>query len=197
MGFPGGSDGKESACNVEDLGLIPGLGESPGRGHGSSLQYSCLEKPHGQRSLAGYSPWGCKESDMTEWLNTHTHMHPNMHHSIIFNGQDMEMTQIPTKRWMDEEDAIYKDIYILYIYIYNWLLLIHKKNEILPFMITWMELVDVPWNKTETDKYCMISPTCEIWKNKWTNIVRQKQLMDTEKKLVVARGEKVGNKWNR
>ena len=34
------------------------------------LQYSCLENPHGQRSLAGYSPWGCKESDMTEQLNT-------------------------------------------------------------------------------------------------------------------------------
>ena len=84
-------------------------------------------------------------------------MHHNMHHSIIFNGQDMEMTQISTKRWMDKEDAIYKNIYI-----HNWLLLIRKKNEILPFMITWMELVDVPWNKTETDKYCMISPTCEI-----------------------------------
>ena len=37
-----------------------------GRRNGSPLQYSCLENPHGQRSLAGYSPWGCKESDMTE-----------------------------------------------------------------------------------------------------------------------------------
>ena len=52
LGFPGGSDGKESACNVEDLGLISGLGRSPGRGHGNPLQYSCLENPHGQRSLA-------------------------------------------------------------------------------------------------------------------------------------------------
>ena len=59
MGFPGGSDGKESACNVRDLGLIPGLGRYPGGGHGNRLQYSCLENPHGQRSLAGYSPWGC------------------------------------------------------------------------------------------------------------------------------------------
>ena len=54
--FPGGSVGKESACNVGDLGLIPGLGRSPGRGHGTCLQYSCLENPHGQRRLAGYSP---------------------------------------------------------------------------------------------------------------------------------------------
>ena len=43
MGFPGGSDGKESACNVEDLCSIPGLGSSPGEGHGNPLQYSCLE----------------------------------------------------------------------------------------------------------------------------------------------------------
>ena len=40
MGFPGGSDGKESACNAGDLGLIPGLGRSPGEGNGNLLQYS-------------------------------------------------------------------------------------------------------------------------------------------------------------
>ena len=51
-------------------GSIPGLGRSPGEVHGNPLQYSCLENPHGQRSLAGYSPWGHKESDMTEWLIT-------------------------------------------------------------------------------------------------------------------------------
>ena len=45
MGFPGGSDGKESACNAGDLGLIPGLGRSPGGGNGYSLQYSYLENP--------------------------------------------------------------------------------------------------------------------------------------------------------
>ena len=65
-GFPCGSAGQESACNVGDLGSILGLGKSPGGGHGNPLQYSCLENPHGQRSLAGYSPWGHKESDMTE-----------------------------------------------------------------------------------------------------------------------------------
>jgi len=72
LGFPGGSDCKESACNVGDLGLIPGSGKSPEEGHGNSLQYSCLENPHGQRSLTDWSPWGCKESDMTEQLSTHT-----------------------------------------------------------------------------------------------------------------------------
>ena len=64
--FPGGSDGKESACNVGDVASIPGLGRYPGGGRGNPFQYFCLENPHGQRSLEGYSPWGLKELDMTE-----------------------------------------------------------------------------------------------------------------------------------
>ena len=44
-GFPGGSDGEESACSAGDPGLIPGLGRSPGEGNGNPLQYSCLENP--------------------------------------------------------------------------------------------------------------------------------------------------------
>ena len=44
----------------------PGLGRSPGGGHGNPLQYSSLENPHGWKSLVGYSPWGHKESDTTE-----------------------------------------------------------------------------------------------------------------------------------
>ena len=50
-GFLGGSVSKESACSARDLGLIPGLGRSPGEGHGNPLQHSWLENPHGQRSL--------------------------------------------------------------------------------------------------------------------------------------------------
>ena len=69
MGFPGGSDGKEPTCSAGDLGSIPGLGRSPGGGHGNPLQYSCLENPHGQRSLEGYSPQGVKESDTAERLS--------------------------------------------------------------------------------------------------------------------------------
>ena len=53
--FPGGSDGKQSACNVGDLGLIPGLRRSPGRGQGNPLQCFCLENPHGQRNLMAHS----------------------------------------------------------------------------------------------------------------------------------------------
>ena len=60
LDFPGGSDGKESAWNMGDLGSIPGLGRSPRKGHGNPLQYSGLKNPHRQRSLVGYSPWGHK-----------------------------------------------------------------------------------------------------------------------------------------
>ena len=66
MGFPCGSNSKESACNVGDPGSIPRLGRSPAGGHANPLHYSCLENPHGQRSLVGDSPWDCKESETTE-----------------------------------------------------------------------------------------------------------------------------------
>ena len=78
MDFLGGSDSKESACNVGNLGSIPGLGRSPGEGYGNPLQYSCRENPHGQRILEGCSPWGRKESDTTEGLST------AQDHCIIF-----------------------------------------------------------------------------------------------------------------
>ena len=61
-GFPGGLDGKESACSAGDRGSIPGSGRSPG-------------EFHGQKSLVGYSPWGYREWETTKWL-THTHTPP-------------------------------------------------------------------------------------------------------------------------
>ena len=71
LDFPGGSDGKESACNAGDLGLIPGLARSSGKGNGTPLQVLLPGKSHGRRSLVGCSPWGCKELDTTERLHFH------------------------------------------------------------------------------------------------------------------------------
>ena len=73
QGFAGGSDSKESACNMGDLGLIPGLGRSPGECNGNPLQYSCLENP-----MDGGVWWStvhgvAKETDMTERLHFHIH----------------------------------------------------------------------------------------------------------------------------
>ena len=67
-GFIFGSDGKESACNARDLGLIPGLGRFPGEGNGNPLQYSCLENAMDKGSLVGCRPWGPKEPDTTEQI---------------------------------------------------------------------------------------------------------------------------------
>ena len=72
-GFPGGTVVKNlpaSAGGARDTGLILGWERSPVEGNGNLLKYSCLGKSHGQRSLVCYSPWSCKESNMTE--HTHT-----------------------------------------------------------------------------------------------------------------------------
>ena len=64
MGCPDGSDGKASAWRMmRETWVQPRSGRSPGERNGYPLLYSCLENSHGQRSLAGYRPWGCKESE--------------------------------------------------------------------------------------------------------------------------------------
>jgi len=68
MGFPDGSDGKESACNVGDLGSFSGLGRSPGEGKCLSIPVLLPREFHGQKCLVAYRPWGCKESETTEQL---------------------------------------------------------------------------------------------------------------------------------
>ena len=73
-GFPSGSEGKESACNAEDPGSIPGSGRSPWRRKWQPTPVFLPGKFHGQRSLTSYCPWGRKELDMTEQL---THLCTN------------------------------------------------------------------------------------------------------------------------
>ena len=68
MGFPSGSDGKDSACNAGDPNSIPGLGGSPVEGNGNPLQYSCLENSMDRGDWWAIIHGGRKESDMTERL---------------------------------------------------------------------------------------------------------------------------------
>ena len=82
-----------SACNVGDVGSIPGSGRSPGEGNGNPLQVFWPGKSHGQRSLAGYSLWGRKESDMTERLHFHFslftfhfHLHLRLNTFLMFKS---------------------------------------------------------------------------------------------------------------
>ena len=73
VGVPGSSAGKDSACNVGDLGLIPGLRRSPA-GYGNPLKYSCLVNSTVRGACrAGYSPRGHRELDTTEQLSTVQH----------------------------------------------------------------------------------------------------------------------------
>ena len=69
MGFPGGSDGKESACSSGDPSSFPGLERSLGEGNGYPHPVFWPGNFHRQRSLADYSPWSCKELDTTESLS--------------------------------------------------------------------------------------------------------------------------------
>ena len=83
-GPPGWYCGKESTCHCRGCGFDPWIGKIPWRRKWQPTPDSFLEKSHGQRSLASYSPWGHKESDMTEQLNTHTHTHTHTPNTLIF-----------------------------------------------------------------------------------------------------------------
>ena len=90
MSFPGGVSGKEPTWQCrryKRCGSIPGSGRSPGGGHGNPLQYSCLENLHGQRSLAGYSPWGHTVWTPLKQLSTHAHI-------TMYDSVYMSITQI-------------------------------------------------------------------------------------------------------
>ena len=69
QGFPGSSNGKESACNTGDLDLIPASGKSPGEGNGHSPQYSCMKNPMDGGAWQATVHGGRKESDTTERLH--------------------------------------------------------------------------------------------------------------------------------
>ena len=83
-GFLGDSDGKESACNVGDLGWIPGSGRSPGEGNGCSLQYSCLENSM-DRGAWRATVHRVAES-RTGLSDQHTHTHTHTHTHMIYWG---------------------------------------------------------------------------------------------------------------
>ena len=86
MGFPSGSVVKNLPANAGDMGLIPGSGRFPGEGNGNPPQYSCLGESHGQRSLAGYSSWGCKRVE----------------HNLATKQQHLS-----SHRWTESKDEIY------------------------------------------------------------------------------------------
>ena len=79
---------KESTCQAGDMGSIPELGRSPGEGNGNPLQYSCLGKSHGQKSLVVYSPWGCFDSKRVE-NDLAINNNWDLHHSLTATGSSL------------------------------------------------------------------------------------------------------------
>ena len=96
LGFPGVSNSKKNPPAMWETWT-----RSPGGGHGNPLQYSCPENPHGQRSPAGYSPCGCKESDMTERLSTaHSNNQDKIERPRIFEAVHKRCpTHWARRRW--------------------------------------------------------------------------------------------------
>ena len=97
-GFPGGSEGKESACKAGDLGSIPGLGIFPGEENGNPLQYSCLENPM-DRGVWRATVCGIKKSQtLLSDSHTHTYTHTQEtknHHHYQDGGHFHHLQKIP------------------------------------------------------------------------------------------------------
>ena len=99
MGFPGGSDLKESARNIRNPGLIPGSGRSPGEGKGNPLQYSCLENPMDRGAWQAIVHGVTKESDITEQLTLSLSKNPTAaksHVRTCSGTKGLHMAMIPS-----------------------------------------------------------------------------------------------------
>ena len=142
MGFPCGYSGKESACNVGDLGLIPGLRRSPGEGKGYPLQYSGLENSMDDV----YSPWGCKESDRTEWLS------PSLWASLIAQLVKNLPAVQETGVWsLGREDSLKKEM--------------ATHSSTLAWRIPWTEEPGSPWGCKESDTLYVGATINSTWKS--------------------------------
>ena len=96
-----GSDGKESTCNAGDLESIPGLGRSPGGGHGNPFQRSCLEHPHGQRSLVDYMQSMGSQRDRHVWVTKHSTAHSTMAHQPRYYWKTRLKHFLSRKYWIN------------------------------------------------------------------------------------------------
>ena len=115
MGFPGGSDSKESACNVGDLDSIPWFGRSPGRGYGNTLQYSCQRIPMDRGAWQDTIQGGSKEMDTSKQLSTQTNVHKILNNTL----------QNERLNYMLILMSILADVLCNNIYILNKIIMLH------------------------------------------------------------------------
>ena len=108
-GLPSSSMSYEPACNAEDLGSIPGLGRSPGEGNGNPLQYSCLENPRGQRSLASYTVHGVSRVRRDSATKPPPHHTTNNRPQTCLSAFYLQMTQKHLDSYTSPQDKqLYK-----------------------------------------------------------------------------------------
>ena len=149
MGFPGASNGKESACNAGDLGSVPGLRRCPGEGKRYPLQDSGLE-----------NPMDCRGHGVVKSQTGPSDFHFHAPCSISYNNEDTEATQVPIDRWRNKEDGVYT----------RWNSHRHRRNEILPFAAIWKELEGILLSDiSQTKKYCTHLYVESKTENKWTS----------------------------
>ena len=126
MCFPGGSDGKESACNARDPGLTPGLGRSPGEGHGYPLQYSCLENPMDRRAWWVTIHGVTKSQTQLSYL----HFHFFSSHTNVTNSRRRERTlllSVPQGTLMPLHNSIG--------YFFFWSLFFCSRHILFPYLM--------------------------------------------------------------
>ena len=163
--------------------------QSPGGGHGNALQYSCLEHPHGQRSLVGYIPWGHKELDMIEWISTASTISLlalYLDNSLIWKDICTPtfiaaLFTIAKTRKQPKYPSTDEWIKMCSVYI-EWNTTQPEKEWNNGICSTWMDLemfILSEVSQTEKDKCLMISLICDICK-KWYERIYLQNKTDTQ-----------------
>ena len=126
MDFLPSSDGKESACGAGDLGSIPGLGRFPWRMKWQPTPVHFAWKSHGQRSLVGCSPWGCKESGTTERLTLKRHL---LSFTVPFMTTVLSLASASYSGWADTSHTTLLVYYHLFVSSNNYQIKILKRFQ--------------------------------------------------------------------
>ena len=147
MGFPGGTGGKESTCNAEDLrdlGSIPGLKRSPGGGHGNPLQYSCLENPIDRGAWWATAHGVAQSWTWLKWLSMHARSYSVVH---------IQYPVITTMEKIRQCVYMYVCVYI-YVYIKLNHLIVHLKlTQHCKSTVPWLRKKQTQLSQTEVNAF--------------------------------------------
>ena len=150
LGFPGGSNDEESACNAGDLDLIPGLGRSPGRGHGNALQHSCLENPMDRGVWRDMVHRVAKSQTQLKWRGVHTH------------------TQLSCWAFLQDYFPLLWNPLFLWLTSYFWLLIFYWplkccNTQVLPLIPWFICVIPLPWTASTSILWCFTNLCTSLW----------------------------------